>query len=296
MPPASTSWWASRSPRSSRCAARPAARYALLLLGVELLQGTIGFVQYFTDLPVALVAAHLVGAAILVAAGTRLVLAVSSADTSRSVRPREPERILVGRRIARQPSASGRRRRARTRSAGTGGWRSRCRPCTRSHSGRPAAAAMTRPTSARPTPRPRADGTTHMEISCWPSSSSFGRMATMPTGAAPPRTVLGHEAGPGSGQSGAPVLLAVLVAGPALDRRGEGLRVLRERALTEQAPDHPVVGADLADPHRDPGLERPVADSRCVMRRAEAVGGDRQVTVDRPCPRGVRPPARTGRR
>jgi cytochrome c oxidase assembly protein subunit 15 len=57
-----------------------AVRYALLLLGVELLQGTIGFVQYFTDLPVALVAAHLVGAAILVATGTRVVLAVSTAE------------------------------------------------------------------------------------------------------------------------------------------------------------------------------------------------------------------------
>ena len=57
-------------------------RYAPVLLGVELLQGTIGFVQYFTDLPVALVAAHLVGAAILVAAGTRLVLAVETADVS----------------------------------------------------------------------------------------------------------------------------------------------------------------------------------------------------------------------
>jgi cytochrome c oxidase assembly protein subunit 15 len=55
-----------------------AQRFVLVLLVVELLQGTIGFVQYFTDLPVALVAAHLVGAAILVAAGTGLVLAVTS--------------------------------------------------------------------------------------------------------------------------------------------------------------------------------------------------------------------------
>ena len=59
-----------------------AGRVALLLLGVELLQGTIGFVQYFTDLPVALVAAHLVGAAILVATGTRLMLAVETADVT----------------------------------------------------------------------------------------------------------------------------------------------------------------------------------------------------------------------
>ena len=57
-------------------------RFALLLLGVELLQGTIGFVQYFTDLPVALVATHLVGAAILVATGTRLVLAVETARSA----------------------------------------------------------------------------------------------------------------------------------------------------------------------------------------------------------------------
>jgi heme a synthase len=57
-----------------------AFRYGALLLAVELLQGTIGFVQYFTDLPVALVAAHLVGAAILVATATRLVLAVARAD------------------------------------------------------------------------------------------------------------------------------------------------------------------------------------------------------------------------
>ncbi len=52
----------------------PIRRVALALFAVELAQGTIGFVQYFTDLPVALVAAHLVGAAVLVAAATRLLL------------------------------------------------------------------------------------------------------------------------------------------------------------------------------------------------------------------------------
>ena len=60
----------------------PAGRYAVLLLGAELLQGTIGFVQYFSDLPVVLVAAHLVGAAVLVATATRLALSVSTADVS----------------------------------------------------------------------------------------------------------------------------------------------------------------------------------------------------------------------
>ena len=39
-----------------------------MLLGVELAQGTIGFVQYFTDLPVVLVGFHLLGAALISAA------------------------------------------------------------------------------------------------------------------------------------------------------------------------------------------------------------------------------------
>jgi cytochrome c oxidase assembly protein subunit 15 len=70
----------------------PEARLALLVLGVELAQGTIGFVQYFTDLPIALVAAHLVGAAILVAVATRLLLAVVSPASESAPRPREAVR------------------------------------------------------------------------------------------------------------------------------------------------------------------------------------------------------------
>jgi cytochrome c oxidase assembly protein subunit 15 len=54
----------------------PAARIAITLLLVELAQGTVGFVQYFTDLPIALVATHLVGAAALIAGGTRLLVTV----------------------------------------------------------------------------------------------------------------------------------------------------------------------------------------------------------------------------
>ncbi|RLV55289.1 heme A synthase [Aeromicrobium phragmitis] len=57
---------------------------ALTLLIVELAQGLIGYVQYFTDLPIALVAAHLVGGAVLLAAATHLVVAVSPS------RDREP--------------------------------------------------------------------------------------------------------------------------------------------------------------------------------------------------------------
>jgi len=46
-------------------APRNAVRAAVALLVVELAQGLIGFVQYFTGLPVALVAAHMLGAACL---------------------------------------------------------------------------------------------------------------------------------------------------------------------------------------------------------------------------------------
>ena len=49
----------------------PVAHGAAVLLAVELGQGTIGFVQYFTGLPGVLVAAHLLGAALLVVAAVR---------------------------------------------------------------------------------------------------------------------------------------------------------------------------------------------------------------------------------
>lgn len=70
-----------------RASAPVAARAALIVLVVELAQGLIGFVQYATDLPIALVAAHLVGAAILIAAGTHLLLVASpkpAVDLSRA--------------------------------------------------------------------------------------------------------------------------------------------------------------------------------------------------------------------
>ncbi len=64
-------------------------RIAVWLLVAELAQGLVGFVQYFTDLPIALVAVHLVGAAVLVAVATRLVLAVAPAASATPVGPRE---------------------------------------------------------------------------------------------------------------------------------------------------------------------------------------------------------------
>ena len=46
-----------------------------MLLGVELAQGLVGFVQYFTGLPVLLVGAHLLGACLVWIAAVRLLLA-----------------------------------------------------------------------------------------------------------------------------------------------------------------------------------------------------------------------------
>jgi len=54
----------------------PAAvrRAALILLGITLAQGLIGYVQYFTDLPELLVGLHMVGSAVLIAGTTRVWL------------------------------------------------------------------------------------------------------------------------------------------------------------------------------------------------------------------------------
>ena len=61
-----------------RAARRSAAvrRGVLVLLGVELAQGTIGFVQYFTDLPEVLVGFHLLGTALVSATATWVLLLV----------------------------------------------------------------------------------------------------------------------------------------------------------------------------------------------------------------------------
>jgi cytochrome c oxidase assembly protein subunit 15 len=55
---------------------RSAQTAVVVLLCVELAQGTIGFVQYFTDLPVVLVGFHLLGAALISACVTWVLLRV----------------------------------------------------------------------------------------------------------------------------------------------------------------------------------------------------------------------------
>jgi cytochrome c oxidase assembly protein subunit 15 len=65
-----------------------ARRAAVALLVVQLAQGTIGFVQYFTDLPEVLVGFHLFGAALVSAAMTWALLSLlgrsSAADVAMS--------------------------------------------------------------------------------------------------------------------------------------------------------------------------------------------------------------------
>lgn len=60
--------------RSQRAAAPRAWSTALVLLAVTLAQGLLGYVQYFTGLPIWLVATHMLGASLLVAAQTWQVL------------------------------------------------------------------------------------------------------------------------------------------------------------------------------------------------------------------------------
>ena len=64
-----------------------ARRAAVALLVVEVAQGAVGFVQYFTDLPIVLVGLHMLGAAVISAVMTWALLAVTD--------PAAPERVYV---------------------------------------------------------------------------------------------------------------------------------------------------------------------------------------------------------
>jgi heme a synthase len=57
-------------------AGRPARQAVAVLLGVEVAQGAIGFIQYSTDLPVVLVGFHMLGAALISACVTWVLLRV----------------------------------------------------------------------------------------------------------------------------------------------------------------------------------------------------------------------------
>ena len=66
---------------AARVSSAPAslARRVAVLLGVVLAQGAVGYAQYLTDLPVALVAVHVLGATLVWVATLRVLLAAEPA-------------------------------------------------------------------------------------------------------------------------------------------------------------------------------------------------------------------------
>ncbi|CAN5132045.1 COX15/CtaA family protein [soil metagenome] len=63
---------------------REVRRWMGWLLAAQLAQGVIGIIQYRNDLPIVLVASHLVGAAVLISLTTRLVLATTRSSVRKS--------------------------------------------------------------------------------------------------------------------------------------------------------------------------------------------------------------------
>ena len=61
-------------------------RATVVLLGVELAQGTIGYTQYFLDVPPVLVGLHMLGACLVWIAALQVLLAVRPALSGGSVR------------------------------------------------------------------------------------------------------------------------------------------------------------------------------------------------------------------
>lgn len=76
-------------------APRRAQRAASVLVLVELAQGLVGFVQYLTDLPVALVALHMAGACAVWLAVMNLVYAIRTRDVPDTTSERRPEAQAV---------------------------------------------------------------------------------------------------------------------------------------------------------------------------------------------------------
>ncbi|WP_081883497.1 COX15/CtaA family protein [Glycomyces tenuis] len=73
-------------------ASESARRAAHVLVAVELLQGLIGYVQYYTDLPEVLVGMHMLGASLLWISVIAVVFALRRRVPAES---REPQRIVV---------------------------------------------------------------------------------------------------------------------------------------------------------------------------------------------------------
>ena len=87
-------------------AAPGVVRAQALLVALELGQALVGFVQYATDLPVLLVGLHMLGAALLVAAATDVVLAAHPQPAAVPPRPRQ-ETVTATAPASRSPAPSG---------------------------------------------------------------------------------------------------------------------------------------------------------------------------------------------
>jgi heme a synthase len=84
-------------------AARATYRAAVVLLGVELAQGLIGFVQYFTHLPVLLVGAHMAGACVVWVTALVTALRVAADDGGRETTPGSGPSEQLGDDVDEQP-------------------------------------------------------------------------------------------------------------------------------------------------------------------------------------------------
>jgi cytochrome c oxidase assembly protein subunit 15 len=73
-------WFAIRATGGDR-------RPVTALAAVEVLQATVGFVQYFADLPIAVVMLHMLGAGLVMAAATWLLVTVREAAPARNYEP-----------------------------------------------------------------------------------------------------------------------------------------------------------------------------------------------------------------
>jgi heme a synthase len=83
-------WFAARA----LGAPRAVVRAVLVLVVVELSQGVVGFVQYFTGLPVAVVAAHMLGACLVWLATLSTLAAVARPHTRPLAREQAEEQVI----------------------------------------------------------------------------------------------------------------------------------------------------------------------------------------------------------
>lgn len=83
-------WFALRAVHAPAAATRAAA----VLIGVELAQGLIGFVQYFTHLPVILVAAHMLGSGLVWTSTLAVLWSLRERPALPDLAPQNPARAL----------------------------------------------------------------------------------------------------------------------------------------------------------------------------------------------------------